>query len=181
MCRLDGKDMLEFFMIIFPFGVASIAGTIRAGYGWSLWLWLTYSLFFFFVWEAFVLCRHCPFWAEPGKMLRCHANYGVIKIWKHNPGPMSRAERAQFVVGALIWMGFPFPFMLLGQEYLLALVAAATAIGGVFVLRISVCSRCVNFSCPVNAVPKQLVDEYLRRNPRMEAAWEASGYRLERP
>lgn len=179
MCRLDGKDMLEFFMIVLPFAVAAIAGTILAGYGWSLWLWLGYSLFFFFVWEAYVLCRHCPFWAEPGKVLRCHANYGVFKIWKHNPGPMSRAERVQFVVGALIWMAFPFPFMLLGQEFLLAAIAAAAALSGVFVLRISVCSRCVNFSCPMNRVPKQLVDEYLMRNPQMKAAWEASGYHLE--
>ena len=179
MCRLDGKDMLEFFMIVLPFGVVTIGGTLRAGYGWALWLWLAYSLFFFFVWEAFVLCRHCPFWAEPGKMLRCHANYGVLKIWKHEPGPMSRAEKAQFIIGALIWMGFPFPFMLIGHQYLLALVGAATALSGIFVLRVSVCSRCVNFSCPMNTVPKQLVDTYLRRNPQMEAAWEASGYHFE--
>jgi hypothetical protein len=64
MCRLERKDMVNFFMIILPFGVTAIAGTIRAGYGWVLLLWLAYSLFFFFVWEARVLCRHCPSWAE---------------------------------------------------------------------------------------------------------------------
>jgi len=181
MCRLDAKDMLEFFVIILPFGVVTIGGTIRAGYGWALWLWLAYSLFFFFVWEALVLCRHCPFWAEPRKVLRCHANYGVFKIWKYDPGPMSRAEKAQFVIGALLWMGFPFPFMLLGREYFLVIAGAAAAVSGIFVLRISVCSRCVNFSCPMNTVPKQHVDEYLMRNPQMEADWPAHGYHPEKP
>ncbi len=177
MCRLDGKDMLQFFMIILPFGVVAIGGTLRAGYGWYLLLWLAYSLFFFLVWEAFVLCRHCPFWAEPKRVLRCHANYGVIKIWKFQPGPMSKSEKIQFVIGALLWVGFPFPFMLLGQEYLLAAVGACAAVSGIFTLRISVCTRCVNFSCPMNAVPETLVEAYLKRNPQMEAAWAARGYR----
>ena len=43
MCRLDKKDMVNFFMIVLPFGVTAIAGTIRAGYGWYLLLWLAYS------------------------------------------------------------------------------------------------------------------------------------------
>ncbi len=179
MCRFDKKDMLNFFMLILPFGVTAIAGTIRAGYGWWLLLWLAYSLFFFFVWESRVLCSHCPYWAEDGHILRCHANYGVVKIWKYQPGPMSRFEQVQFVVGALVLMGFPFPFLLLGREYLLALIGMCAAISGAFLLRKNVCSRCINFSCPANAVGKQLMDAYLERNPDMRVAWEASGYRLD--
>ena len=83
MCRFEPKDMLGFFMIILPFGITVVAGTIRAGYGWYLFLWLAYMLFFFFVWEARVLCSHCPFWAEEGRTLHCHANYGVLKLWKY--------------------------------------------------------------------------------------------------
>jgi hypothetical protein len=172
-------DCVNFFMIILPYGVTAIAGTIRAGYGWYLILWLAYSLFFFFVWEARVLCRHCPYWAEERTILRCHANIGVIKIWRHQPGPMSKAEKAQFVLGALLWISFPFPFLLMGQEYLLTLIGVSAAISGAFLLRKNVCARCINFSCPMNGVPKQNVDTYLRRNPPMRAAWEARGYRLE--
>jgi hypothetical protein len=178
MCRFKGKDMLHFFMIFLPFGLTAIAGSIRAGYGWFLLLWLAYSLFFFFVWEARVLCRHCPYWAGAGNMLRCHANYGVFKIWKYDPGPMSRVEKTQFVAGVLLWAGFPIPLMLLGREYLLALIAMSTAVSGAFLLMRNVCSRCINFSCPMNSVPKQLVDVYLRRNPETQRAWETHGYRL---
>jgi hypothetical protein len=180
MCRLERKDVVHFFMIILPFGVTAIAGTIHAGYGWVLLLWLAYSLFFFFVWEARVLCRHCPYWAEESTILRCHANYGVVKIWKVEPGPMSKLEKIQFAVGALLFVAFPFPFLLLGQEVLLAFIGLSAAVSGAFLLRTNVCTRCINFSCPMNAVPKQLVDTYLRRNPAIQAAWEASGYRLEK-
>jgi hypothetical protein len=176
MCRFDSKDLVNFFMIVLPFAVTAIAGTIQAGYGWYLFLWLAYSLFFFFVWEARVLCRHCPYWAEEGTTLHCHANYGVFKIWKYQPGPMSKWEKTQFIIGALMWICFPFPFLLLGQEYLLALIALSAAVSGTFILRVNVCTRCINFSCPMNAVPKQFVDAYLRRNPQIRAAWEASGY-----
>jgi hypothetical protein len=179
MCRLDRRDMANFFMIILPFGVTAIAGTIHAGYGWYLLLWLAYSLFFFFIWEARVLCRHCPYWAGDGAILRCHANYGVIKIWKYQSGPMSKLEKVQFVIGALLWVGFPFPFLLLGQEYLLVLIGISAAVSGAFILRRNVCTRCINFSCPMNAVPKQLVSTYLRRNPDIRAVWESSGYCLE--
>lgn len=127
-----------------------------------------------------LMCRHCPYWAEVGSILRCHANYGVIKIWRYRPGPMSRMERLRFIIGALVWLGFPFPFLLVGREYLLALIGVSAAISGVIMLSRSVCSRCIDFSCPMNTIPKELVDTYLRRNPQIRIAWESVGYRLDR-
>jgi hypothetical protein len=178
MCRFDSKDLVSFLVNCLPFGVVTIAGTIQAGYGRYLWLWLAYSIFFFFVWEARVLCSHCPMWAEEGRILHCHANHGVLKIWKYRPGPMSRSEQVQFLVGASLWVGLPFVFLLLGKEYLLALIGLATIVSAAFNLRKHTCVRCLNFSCPANTVPRQIVDAYLERNPDMQAAWEASGYRL---
>jgi hypothetical protein len=80
MCRYDARYSTHFFMIILPFFVTAIGGDISIGYGWWLLGWLAYMLFFFFVWKARVLCSHCPYWAEDGRVLRCHANYGVIKL-----------------------------------------------------------------------------------------------------
>ena len=179
MCRFESKDMLHFFMLVFPYAAAVISGALHAGYGVYLLFWLAYSLSFFFIWEAYILCRHCPFWAEPGHVLHCHANYGVYKIWEFHPGPMSKSERIQFTTGALIWIAFPFPLLLAGQEYLIAFIAFCAAISAVFMLRNTVCDRCVNFSCPLNKVPKPLVDAYLKQNPQMRTAWEITGYHLD--
>lgn len=176
MCRFDTRDLVSFMVNFMPAAIAAVGGMIRAGYGWYLLGWLAFSLFFFFVWEAWVLCRHCPFWAEEGRVLHCHANHGVIKIWKYEPGPMSRSEQVQFLLGGLLFGAYPIVFMLMGGEYLLAAICLATLATAAFNLKRNVCWRCVNFSCPANSVPKPVVDDYLRRNPEMRKAWEESGY-----
>jgi hypothetical protein len=43
-------------------------------------------------------------------------------------------------------------------------------------LRHYTCSRCVNFSCPLNSVASDIVAAYLARNPVMREAWEAAGW-----
>jgi hypothetical protein len=179
MCRFDTGDLVSFLINFLPIAIVAVAGVIRAGYGWYLLGWLAFSLFFFFVWEARVLCRHCPYWAEEGRVLHCHANHGVIKIWKYEPGPMTTSEQVQFLLGALILVAYPMVFMLVSGEYLLVGICLATVFAGGFNLKRNVCGRCVNFSCPANSVPKPVVDGYLRRNPEMRKAWEATGYRLD--
>jgi hypothetical protein len=178
MCRLDPRDTLHFFMLTLPLLVTTIGGVIAAGYGWYLLGWLAYAVFFFFGWEARVLCSHCPYWAEEGRVLHCHANYGVVKFWEYRPGPMSRAEQIQFAVGAVALALYPVFFMILGAQYLLAAIAIVSSISWSYLLRRNVCTRCVNFSCPMNALPKALIDAYLSRNPALRLAWEQSGYRV---
>ncbi len=39
-------------------------------------------------------------------------------------------------------------------------------------------SACVNFSCLLNRVPKEVVDEYLMKNEVMRKAWEKAGYKI---
>jgi hypothetical protein len=180
-CRFNWSDLLYFLILFFTPAIAAIAGIIRAGFGWWLAGWLGYMIFFFFVWEARVLCSHCPFWAEEGRILHCLANQGVIKIWRYNPAPMSFSEKIQFLVGASILVVFPFPLMIIGGEYLLAGLTLAGFTSFAFSLKKHICPNCVNFSCPLNAVPKPVVDEYLRRNPVMRLAWKKQGYQLEVP
>jgi hypothetical protein len=66
--------------------------------------------------------------------------------------------------------------LLLAGEFLWAVVAAWGLVMFFWTLRKETCSRCVNFSCPLNAVPRELVDAYLERNPVMRQAWEESGW-----
>jgi hypothetical protein len=172
MCRYDARDTTHFFMIILPFFVTTIGGVITSGYGWWLFGWLAYMLIFFFVWEGRVLCSHCPYWTEEGRVLRCHANYGVIKLWKYRPGPMSRLEQVQFILGVLLFIFYPLILLLVGREYLLAAIALASAVSFGYLLRRNICNRCVNFSCPLNHVPSETRQAFLARNPVIAHAWE---------
>jgi hypothetical protein len=70
-----------------------------------------------------------------------------------------------------------------GQISLLGLVGimVASLVAGVsfvLVVRIFFCSTCVNFSCPLNAVPKTVIDGYLKKNDVMRKAWEESGWSM---
>ena len=64
---------------------------------------------------------------------------------------------------------------------ILSIIAILNLVGGIYfflALRKYVCPRCVNFSCPLNRVPKRIVDAYLENNPIMKNAWESKGYKL---
>jgi hypothetical protein len=164
MCRFERRDLLAFAGGFVPFAVVSVSGLVLGGYGVFLLGWLAYAVFFLFIWEAQVLCRHCPYWAGDGRVLRCHANYGVIKLVGYEPTPISRLEGFQFVSGAVLLVGYPFPFLITGGQ--LTLSAIAVLMGALFglLLWIRSCSRCVNFSCPLNHVPDQIMDRYLEKN-----------------
>jgi len=173
-CRHSWADLATFAAFFLPFAVTAAGGLLRAGYGWVLAAWGAYALFFFNVWESRALCSHCPFYAREGRVLHCLANEGMLKPWRFRPGPMSRTEGIQFLVGAAVLVVLPFPFLVAGSQYLLAAVATAAAVAWCVGLRRFICTKCVNFSCPLNRVPKELVDAYLAKNPVMRAAWEAA-------
>jgi len=174
-CRFDQLDLLRFLFLFCLFAIPAAIGVFRSGYGWSLLGWILFGLFFFEVWEIRILCSHCPYYAERSRTLRCIANYGSLKLWRYHPEPMSRSERFQLIAGFTILFGFPFPFMVLGGTY----GWAAVALGGLLLFIVTLlrlnCSRCVNFSCPLNRVPQDLVDAYLDRNPVIKEAWHRSG------
>ena len=91
---------------------------------------------------------------------------------------MSWSEQIQMIVGVSILIGFPFPFLILGQQWLYLILASLGAIVFATILFGWLCLRCVNFSCPFNRVPKDVVDSFLKEKPKMRKAWEKKGYQL---
>lgn len=178
-CRFQQRSLLRFAAIFLCCAIPAFTGVILAGFGWFLVGWIAYIAFFLQVWENSILCSHCPYYAEEGRSLRCHANYGLLKIWKYNPGPMSRWEKLQFIIGIIIFVTYPLPFMALGGQYAFFLLSSLGILVFFAVLYMKMCIRCVNFSCPLNRVPKEVVDTFLRQNPVMKRAWEDAGYKLD--
>jgi hypothetical protein len=176
-CRFNMGDQLHFAGIFLTLAIPAVIGVIMGGYGWFLFGWLLFAVLNFIFWEMYVLCRHCPFYAREGAMLRCLANSGTPKFYKYSPGPMSRAEKVQLVIIFIILIGYPFPFLILGGQYIMAGLAAWGAIMFLWTLHKYTCSKCVNFSCPFNAVPKQVVNIYLEQNPVIYEAWKKQGYK----
>ncbi|MFX0151870.1 MAG: hypothetical protein ACFFAJ_13865 [Candidatus Hodarchaeota archaeon] len=196
-CKWDMKHLIRFYTIGLPFFIPVALGLILTvlwtGDWFGIIIYAMFWIFFFGFFEIRVLCRHCPYYSEEGKILHCLANHGLLKIWKYEPGPMSRWEKLGLLVGFVLFLGIPIITIIFatitlvddGAELFLVLIMGALSIlsiGGAFVsghsLTNKVCTRCVNFSCPLNRVPKHLVDSYLMKNPVMKHAWEKTGYRL---
>ena len=200
-CRLDMGEFHFFTVSQIPNLALSVFGLVLVGLVMGAW-WplIAFGAACLVLWglglEARVLCSHCPFWAEESKTLHCLALTGSPKIWRYRPGPLAAWEKATFAA----FLSFLLVFPLLAEGYalwtmtsqdgvfgtlaLLGMVGItlATILTGAqffYILKTRFCARCVNFSCPLNQVPRNRVDAYLVHNPVMRAAWEQSGYRLE--
>ncbi|MFX1539861.1 MAG: hypothetical protein ACFFBX_03680, partial [Promethearchaeota archaeon] len=171
-------------LLMFAFGflvilIPVVLGLVLAGLWIFLIVWIIYAIFFLQVWENRILCSHCPYYGSEGRTLRCHANYGLFKLWKYNPAPMSHSEQAQMVIGVAIMIGFPFPLLFLSQQWVFLIFALFGAIVLGAILFGWLCVQCVNFSCPFNRVPKDEVDAFLKEHPEMQKAWEEKGYQVD--
>jgi hypothetical protein len=188
MCSFDIKDTIYFILpvigawatLIVGFVFGFITGIIKlpllilfsGGY-------IGYLIFFFQVWENKILCSHCPYYAfEDEKYVKCYANYGIHKAWKYNPAPMTTSEKIQFIIGITLFAGIPLILFLAIGFYLFFGISLVLTLVWLISMHFLSCSKCPNFSCPLNNVPKKLVDEYLKQNSKMRAAWEEKGYSI---
>jgi hypothetical protein len=171
-CRFKPRHLAFFYLLCGFYFTPALIGVYRAGFGWSLLGWLGIGVVFFGFWEIRILCSHCPYYAEPGPLLRCIGNYGLPKFWRYHPEPISRSEKVQFIIGLLLVFGYPFPFLFLGGQLLFATLTAGGLVLFFAGLLIFTCPKCINFSCLLNRAPQEVVKEYLDRNPVMKKAFE---------
>jgi hypothetical protein len=200
-CKYDLKTLLSFLAIGFPPILIAIFGMVIVGVtSGQWWILVSYCAFTFgMLWavEMFFLCRHCPFYAAEGSTIVCNANYGSLKLLPYDPRPMNGFERfmmrafptLSYFILPILGIGYGIYFMavnfstygpagILGLSGILFSVLASSVTFMVMLLRYY-CSKCVNFSCPFNGVPKATVDAYLRKNDVMREAWEETGYVLD--
>ncbi|UCG35969.1 MAG: hypothetical protein JSV64_04875 [Candidatus Bathyarchaeota archaeon] len=177
-CRCGSGDLLHFIGLFLSFLFPALIGIVLSGYSWSLLGWAGLAVIFFGFWEIRILCSHCPFYAEKGRVLHCIANYGCPKFWKYHPEPINNSEKIQLVIGFILICGYPFPFLILGRQFILSLLTAWGLILFFWTSQKYTCSKCVNFSCLLNRVPREVVDEYLKHNPAIRKAWEENGWQI---
>jgi hypothetical protein len=188
MCTFNIKDTFYFILPVMGAWITLVLG-ITLGYmigsinlpfliAFSIG-YIGYLIFFFQVWENKMLCSHCPYYAfEDDKSVKCYANYGIYKAWKYNPAPMSTSEKVQFIIGITLFAGIPLILFLAIGFYLFFGISLVLTLVWVISMHFLSCSKCPNFSCPLNNVPKEIVDEYLKQNSTMRTAWEEKGYSI---
>jgi hypothetical protein len=185
-CHFNVKKLARFAITWFIVVLSGSIGLVFNGLLFEFTIYLiiliVFSIIFFEFWEIRILCSHCPFYSEEGRTLHCYGNYGCLKIWKYHPEPMSKSEKFQFIIGLVlvfIILNLPSFFLLINRLYLWSILPVITTIIFIWVIRKFHCTYCNNFSCPLNRMPKQVINDFLKRNPLMKEAWEKSGWIVE--
>ncbi len=181
-CEIKGKVTCHFNMKqLLRFLAFSILPLLTGGIG--IWFFnplflIPWALMFFtyfgFV-EIRVMCSHCPHYAEPGiKSLKCWANYGAFKLWKYRPGPMSISEKTVFFIGLFLIITYPYVFLIISGNYIIMIIYTAIAAIAVWLLQTFLCTKCINFACPLNRTDKSIRKKFMDLNPVVKGAWEES-------
>ncbi len=190
MCHFRLIDTIIFLFGGILFWISILIGIIEGYsqtriplYGFILFFicYVLYLVFFFEMWENKILCSHCPYYAfQEERRLHCYANAGIYKLWPYNPAPMNKSEQLQFLIGFGLFYIIPAIFLLWAKSYVALAFSSVLIILWIVIMQLTSCKKCPNFSCPLNRVSKDVIDEYLRRNPVMGKAWKDSGYELDK-
>jgi len=165
LCLHEPVDLMDFAVLWLTWMLPFLAGMILGRFWLALAVWVALAAVFFIYVEALVLCRHCPHYAEPGRVLSCHANSGLPKIPRIRPGPMTLLEKVVWLGYVAVLVLYYVPFFVVSGQWLLLGLTTWAGIAFTWTLQRTQCNRCYNLACPVNRVPAAVRAEIERNFP----------------
>ena len=85
--------------------------------------------------------------------------------------PWLSAEKAVLLGGFGVVWGYPLVFLVAGGLWYLLGLYALLVTGFFVTLKMFLCTRCMNFACPLNGVPDSVRAIFFARNPSVAEAW----------
>ena len=165
LCIHTKKDLMDFGVLFIGWAIPFMAGMIIGKFWIGMVVWLGLAVLFFGYIEALVLCRHCPHYAEKGRWLECHANWGLPKIPKFNPRPLNSAERGIWLAYVAVLFLYHIPFFIISQQWLLLAITTWALIAACWIVQRTMCTRCYHLSCPANRVPEDVRRGFFKNYP----------------
>jgi hypothetical protein len=165
LCIHTLKDLADFYVLFAGWVIPFLAGMIIGKFWIALAVWVGLAAVFFGAVEALVLCRHCPHYAESGFLLRCHANWGLPKLPRFSPRPLSVWEKRVWLLYVAVLFLYYIPFFIIGRLWLLLLLTSSALFVAVWTLQRTQCNRCYHLSCPANRVPDDVKEGFHRNYP----------------
>ena len=84
---------------------------------------------------------------------------------------MSTTENVVFFGGFVVVWGYPVAFFIMGGMWFLLILYALLTTSFFVTLKTFLCSKCMNFACPLNSVPEKIRLLFFERNPSVGRAW----------
>ncbi|WP_028313616.1 hypothetical protein [Desulfatibacillum aliphaticivorans] len=167
-CYASLSDLADFFVLFVQWAIPFFAGMISGGHWSGLAVWAGLCVVFFGYVEAWLLCRHCPAYKEPGATLRCHANWGLPKLPAYNPKPMAPWEQAAWLIYVAVLFLYFVPFFVIGKQWLMLVWNLWAFFTAAWILVRTQCNRCFHLSCPANRVPEDVKQAFYKNFPDHE-------------
>lgn len=137
-------DLLFFWLLM---GVYLVPVFVGLPWSWTAgFVAVSYAAAMFIV--PLFLCRHCPRWTEPGRLLTCY-HFGLLKLYRSSSKPLNRLQKACVFLGFVVFFSSGVVLLSCAGQMRLAIVAAYEAIAWVSVMRNTLCLRCCHGSCPM--------------------------------
>ncbi len=164
-CYANPSDLVDFAILFINWFIPFMAGMVMGQFWLGLLGWFLLSFIFFGYIEALLLCRHCPAYAEDGKTLRCHANWGLPKFPKIDPRPMNFGEKVAWLIYVLVLFLYPLPFFYTKGLWLMSLWTIWALFMAVWILQRTQCNKCFMVSCPLNRASDELKEKFYEYFP----------------
>jgi hypothetical protein len=193
-CKPDRNKAIVSHLLEFSFIIMAVFGVLVTSILLNSWIlivvYIIFIVLFFLVIQSRITCSHCPYYAEKRRFLHCTENHFTPKLWRYHPEPIKLWEKAGTVVGFTFLGSYPIIVDIYGLwifsqgsvdfvsilGYFGIILGTLFALGAFYLTFFFLyCPHCLNFSCMFNKVPKKYVNEYLKRNPVIQKAWEDAG------
>ena len=172
LCMAGPREVVDFGVLFVNWFIPFLGGMIIGRLWIGLALWFVLAVLFCGYIEALLFCRHCPAYAEKGFTLRCHANWGMPKIPRFDPRPVSRFEGLLVIAYAAALLLYYVPVFILSQQWLLLTWCTWALVIWVWIVQRTQCTRCYHLSCPGNRVPEEVRQGFFRNFSEFAKTWE---------
>ena len=155
--------LYEKLITLVPLSIAIIA--IYSYADTPLWLLIYFGIIGFHMTHILLQrCPHCAYYHRETKWLECNWWRWTPKLRKKKDGALPKYLSTYTPIAVLIITLFPIYWLTFQWELLFLYILS----WGVLAISIYTagCSRCIDFGCKNNCVPKELRDEYLMSESR---------------
>jgi hypothetical protein len=172
-CHQGPREITDFLSLAATYFIPFVGGMISGQHFTALLVWAGLAAIFFLFGQQRLICRRCPQYASPRKLLLCHAAPWLPKLPRYHPRPLSFFEHAALVSCTAVLFLYYVPFFIISAQWLLLAVTTWSLLAWAWTVKRQLCSRCINLFCPFNGMPLDSREKLAAAFPDLRPALEA--------
>lgn len=176
-CHASATDLMRLLLMMSPAMLIGGSGVYQFKAG-MLIPWLVILLGYIGIVELRLIGAYILPGEKKRVALKSLPRLSLLKIWNYRFGSMTLRKNRVFFIGSAFAWGYPIYFLISGDQLFLLLVYLLAATSFVVTMRSFLCSRCTDFSCPLNSVDDYVRSDFYECNPSVAKLWARNPHTL---